>query len=39
METAFRCPKCGGHLTGVENSKIIEKLSNLIKKLEDELRE
>jgi transcription initiation factor TFIIE subunit alpha len=39
METAFRCPKCGGHLTGVENSKIIEKLSDLIKKLEDELRE
>jgi len=39
METAFRCPKCGGHVTGVENTKIVEKLSELIKKLEDELRE
>jgi transcription initiation factor TFIIE subunit alpha len=39
METAFRCPKCGGHVTGVENAKIVEKLSELIKKLEDELRE
>jgi transcription initiation factor TFIIE subunit alpha len=39
METAFRCPKCGGHLTGADNSRIIEKLSDLIKKLEDELRE
>lgn len=39
METAFRCSKCGGHLTGVDNSKIIEKLSGLTKKLEDELRE
>jgi len=39
METAFRCPKCGGPLTGVENTKIVEKLSELIKKLEDELRE
>lgn len=39
METAFRCPKCGGHLSGADNSKTIEKLSDLIKKLEDELRE
>lgn len=39
METAFRCPKCGGHLEGVENTKIVEKLSDLIKKLEDELSE
>ncbi len=39
METAFRCSKCGGHLTGVDNSKIVEKLSDLIKKLEDELSE
>ena len=39
METAFRCSKCGSPLTGVDNSKITEKLSGLIKKLEDELSE
>ncbi len=39
METAFRCSKCSSPLTGVDNSKIVEKLSGLIKKLEDELSE
>lgn len=39
METAFRCLKCGGYLTGTDNSQIIEKLSDLIKKIEAELSE
>jgi len=39
MESAFRCPKCGGQLTGTDNSRMIEYLSDLISKLERELVE
>jgi len=39
MESAFRCPKCGSQLTGVDNTRIIEHLSGLISKLERELAE
>ncbi len=39
METAFRCPKCGSALRSVDNSNIVERLSDLVKKLEEELSE
>ena len=37
MESAFKCPKCGGQLVGTDNSRMIEYLSDLISKLEREL--
>jgi len=37
MESAFRCPKCGGQLVGTDNSRMIEYLLDLISKLEREL--
>ncbi|MFH0848395.1 MAG: transcription factor [archaeon] len=39
MEMAFRCSKCGGPLTSVDNSKIVERLADLVKKLEEEMSE
>jgi transcription initiation factor TFIIE subunit alpha len=39
MESAFKCPRCGGQLTGIDNSTVINYLSDLISKLERELVE
>ncbi len=37
IESAFRCPKCGGQFVESENSKIVDELSNMIQKLETEM--
>jgi transcription initiation factor TFIIE subunit alpha len=39
METAFRCPKCDSPLKNVDNTRIVERLAELVKKLEEELSE
>lgn len=37
IETAFRCPKCGGQFVESDNSKIVTELSKMIQKLETEI--
>jgi transcription initiation factor TFIIE subunit alpha len=37
IESAFRCPKCGGQFVESDNSKIVTELSKLIQKLETEI--
>ena len=39
IESAFRCMKCGEHLTDIDNERIVEFLSNYIVRLEGELHE
>ncbi|MEM2082631.1 MAG: transcription factor [Candidatus Bathyarchaeia archaeon] len=36
MERAFMCPGCGGPLAGIDNSKAIERIREIIRKLEAE---
>lgn len=37
IESAFRCPKCGGQFVESDNSKIAIELSKIIQKLETEI--
>lgn len=37
IESAFRCPKCGGQFVQSDNSKIATELSKIIQKLETEI--
>lgn len=37
IESAFRCPKCGGQFVESDNSKIVPELSKIIQKLETEI--
>jgi transcription initiation factor TFIIE subunit alpha len=37
IESAFRCPKCGGQFVESDNSKIVTELSKIIQKLETEI--
>ncbi len=39
MDTAFRCSSCDGQLVGAENNGIVEVLSDIVAKLEEELYE
>jgi transcription initiation factor TFIIE subunit alpha len=36
MERAFICPRCGAPLKGIDNSRAVERIRELIKKLEAE---
>ncbi|MEM3018212.1 MAG: transcription factor [Candidatus Bathyarchaeia archaeon] len=38
IESAFRCPKCGGQFVESKNDRIIEELEKLITRLEAELK-
>ena len=39
IESAFRCTRCGGQLSSVDKSKVVDFLTKYVKQLEDELRE
>ena len=36
MERAFMCPRCGAPLRGIDNSKAVERIRELVKRLEAE---
>lgn len=37
IESAFKCPKCGGQFIDTDNSKIINELAKIIERLESEI--